>query len=110
MKKFLLILCMVSFLSMTYVEAASTKSTGTTNKTATTTTSTKTVWTSTNGLERVKKVGTNLLSKNSLPTQINFKVIETEEINAFASGENELCWGIENIMRINLAMNSRRIK
>ncbi len=91
MKKFLLILCMVSFLSMTYVEAASTTSTGTTNKTATTTTSTKTVWTSTNGLERVKKVGTNLLSKNSLPAQINFKVIETEEINAFASGENELC-------------------
>ena len=78
MKKFLLILCMVSFLSMTYVEAASTKSTSRTNKTATTTTSKKTVWTSTNGLERVKKVGTNLLSNNSLPTQINFKGIENE--------------------------------
>ena len=91
MKKFLLILCMISFLSVAYTEAASTTSKTTTTKTTTQTTNTKTVWTSTNGLERVKKVGTNLLSKNSLPTQITFKVVQTDEINAFASGENELC-------------------
>lgn len=52
---------------------------------------TTTTWNSQNGLVRVEKIGKALLSKNNLPTQIKFKVIETDDINAFASGENELC-------------------
>ncbi len=55
------------------------------------TTTTTTNWNSQNGLVRVEKIGKALLSKNNLPTQIKFKVIETDDINAFASGENELC-------------------
>lgn len=56
-----------------------------------TTTTTTTNWNSQNGLVRVEKIGKAILSKNNLPTQIKFKVIETDDINAFASGENELC-------------------
>lgn len=90
MKKFLLICCLFSFLISLPVEAAVTSSSSTASSTVGASVS-KTVWTSSNGLERVKKIGTNLLTKNSLPTQISFKVAETDEINAFASGENELC-------------------
>lgn len=90
MKKILLSCCMFSFLFLTPVEAIGATGTNSAVKSASQSVS-KTVWTSTNGLERVKKIGTNLLSKNSLPTQISFKVAETDEINAFASGENELC-------------------
>lgn len=52
---------------------------------------TTTEWTTTTGLARVEKIGKNLLSKNNLPTQVKFTVMETDEVNAFASGENEIC-------------------
>ena len=52
---------------------------------------TTTEWTTESGLARVEKIGKNLLSKNSLPTQVKFTVMETDEVNAFASGENEIC-------------------
>ncbi|MCQ2958335.1 MAG: M48 family metallopeptidase [Candidatus Gastranaerophilales bacterium] len=55
------------------------------------TTANATKWTTENGLARVKNIGTNILSKNNLPTQVSFTVVETDEINAFASGEKELC-------------------
>lgn len=77
MKKFLGIFAAFALFLFVPVNAATT--TATTN------------WNSTNGLVRVEKIGKALLSKNSLPTQIKFKVIETDDINAFASGENELC-------------------
>jgi len=48
-------------------------------------------WTTKTGLERVEKIGKNLLTKNNLPTQVTFSVVETDEINAFASGDNEIC-------------------
>jgi predicted Zn-dependent protease len=48
-------------------------------------------WTTESGLKKVSSIGKTLLSKNNLPTQITFKVIETDEINAYASGENEIC-------------------
>lgn len=51
----------------------------------------QTDWTTQTGLARVEKIGKSLLTKNSLPTQVNFTVVETDEINAFASGENEIC-------------------
>ncbi len=51
----------------------------------------ETEWTTQTGLARVEKIGKALLTKNSLPTQVNFTVVETDEINAFASGENEIC-------------------
>lgn len=50
-----------------------------------------TVWTDAASVNRVNTIGKNLLSKNNLPTQITFKVIDSEEVNAFANGENELC-------------------
>ena len=50
-----------------------------------------TQWTTQTGLARVEKIGKALLTKNNLPTQVNFTVVETDEINAFASGENEIC-------------------
>ena len=51
----------------------------------------ETTWTTENGLARVEKIGKALLSKNNLPTQVNFTVVETDEVNAYASGENEIC-------------------
>jgi len=51
----------------------------------------KTDWTTQSSLNRVTKIGKALLTKNNLPSQITFKVIETDEINAFASGEKEIC-------------------
>ena len=50
-----------------------------------------TVWTSENGLARVEKIGKKLLEKNNLPTQVTFSVMETDDVNAFASSENEIC-------------------
>lgn len=49
------------------------------------------VWTNTQNTKRVNEIGKKILSKNNLPTQITFKVIDSEEINAFANGDNELC-------------------
>lgn len=51
----------------------------------------QTDWTAQTSVNRVTKIGKALLAKNNLPTQITFKVIETDEINAFASGEKEIC-------------------
>lgn len=55
------------------------------------TSTTTTNWTTQSGLQKVSSIGKLLLSKNNLPTQITFKVIETDEVNAYASGENEIC-------------------
>ena len=52
---------------------------------------TTTDWTTETGLARVEKIGKNLLTKNNLPTEVKFSVLETDEVNAFASGENEIC-------------------
>lgn len=51
----------------------------------------ETKWTSETGLIRVQKIGNNILTKNNLPTQVTFTVMETDDINAFASGNNEIC-------------------
>ncbi len=51
----------------------------------------QTEWTTQTGLARVEKIGKALLSKNNLPTQVKFTVVETDEVNAYASGENEIC-------------------
>ena len=59
--------------------------------TTTTTPNNAAKWTTENGLKKVQEIGTNILSKNSLPTQVTFTVVETDEINAFASGDKELC-------------------
>lgn len=48
-------------------------------------------WTSKANVERVNKIGKTLLTKNNLPTKISFKVIETDEINAFANANKEIC-------------------
>ena len=48
-------------------------------------------WTTQSGLAKVEKIGKALLSKNNLPTQVSFKVVETDEVNAFASGDKEIC-------------------
>lgn len=47
-------------------------------------------WTSQNNVDRVNKIGKALLSKSDLPTKIEFKVMETDEINAFANGDKEI--------------------
>lgn len=47
-------------------------------------------WTSKTNLQRVNTIGKNLLVKNSLPTKITFKVLETDEINAFANANKEI--------------------
>ena len=47
-------------------------------------------WTSNSSLQRVNTIGQNLLSKNSLPTQVKFTVDNKDEVNAFANGQNEI--------------------
>lgn len=49
------------------------------------------VWTQQANVARVNAIGHALLEKNNLPTQVTFQVIETDEINAFASGNNQIC-------------------
>lgn len=48
-------------------------------------------WTSAAQVKRVNTIGKNLLAKNQLPTKITFKVIETDEVNAFANVDKEIC-------------------
>ncbi len=48
-------------------------------------------WTSKANVERVNRIGKALLAKNNLPTKINFKVIETDDVNAFANADKEIC-------------------
>ena len=52
---------------------------------------TDTDWTNATSVNRVNTIGKNLLAKNNLPTNITFQVIESDDINAYANGENELC-------------------
>lgn len=48
-------------------------------------------WTNNTGVQKVNTIGKNLLAKNGLPTKITFKVIETDEINAYANVDKEIC-------------------
>ncbi len=48
-------------------------------------------WTTASNVQRVNTIGKNLLAKNKLPTKITFKVIETDEINAFANADKQIC-------------------
>lgn len=48
-------------------------------------------WTSKANVDRVNRIGKALLAKNNLPTKINFKVIETDEVNAFANADKDIC-------------------
>lgn len=48
-------------------------------------------WTTQSGVDKVNTIGKNLLAKNNLPTKISFKVIETDEVNAFANADKEIC-------------------
>jgi len=51
---------------------------------------TTTNWTTQNSVQRVNTIGKKLLVKNGLPTQITFKIMETDEINAFANADKEI--------------------
>ena len=48
-------------------------------------------WTNKANVARVNTIGKALLAKNNLPTKIEFKVIETDEINAFANADKQIC-------------------
>ncbi len=48
-------------------------------------------WTSQSNIDRVNTIGRALLQKNNLPSQVTFAVIETDEINAYADGNNQIC-------------------
>ena len=78
MKKFFILLLVNAFM-LTLSAFAATAAT------------TSTDWTNNTSVNRVNTIGKNLLSKNNLPTNITFKVIESDDINAYANGENELC-------------------
>lgn len=47
-------------------------------------------WNSAAQVKRVNTIGKNLLAKNNLPTKITFKVMQTDEINAFANADKEI--------------------
>lgn len=47
-------------------------------------------WDSEASLNRVNKIGQKIMQANGLPTQITFKVSETEDINAYANIEKEV--------------------
>ncbi len=48
-------------------------------------------WNSAAQVKRVNTIGKNILAKNNLPTKITFKVIDTDEVNAFANVDKEIC-------------------
>ena len=48
-------------------------------------------WTQKANVDRVNRIGKALLSKNNLPTKIEFKVIQTDEVNAFANADKQIC-------------------
>lgn len=52
--------------------------------------SAQTDWTTQTSVNRVNKIGQALLSKNNLPTKIQFKVLETDDVNAFANADKEI--------------------
>lgn len=82
MKKIIILLFIISFVCFGTISEVYSATTGST---------TTTQWTSKTGLERVTKIGNQLLTKNSLPTKVTFTVTETDDINAFASNENQIC-------------------
>lgn len=47
-------------------------------------------WTNKTSVARVNTIGKALLTKNNLPAKIEFKVIETDEINAFANADKQI--------------------
>lgn len=51
---------------------------------------TTTDWTNKANVERVNRIGKALLSKSNLPTKIEFKVMETDKINAFANADKQI--------------------
>jgi len=51
---------------------------------------TTTDWTTKANVDRVNKIGKALLQKSNLPTKIEFKVMETDEINAFANADKQI--------------------
>lgn len=51
---------------------------------------TTTNWTNKTSVQRVNTIGQKLLAKSNLPTKITFKVMETDEINAFANADKEI--------------------
>ncbi len=83
----LLVILLIFAAPISMVNAAA----ATTSTAKTTQSATVTKWTSQNGLERVEKIGRNILAKNNLPTQVKFTVMETDDINAFASNEDTIC-------------------
>ncbi len=48
-------------------------------------------WTAKANVDRVNRIGKALLAKSNLPTKIEFKVIETDEVNAFANADKQIC-------------------
>lgn len=47
-------------------------------------------WSSEENVARVNRIGQGLLAKNNLPTKITFKVLETDDVNAFATADKEI--------------------
>ncbi len=47
-------------------------------------------WTAKANVDRVNRIGKALLIKNNLPTKISFKVIQTDDVNAFANADKEI--------------------
>ena len=47
-------------------------------------------WTNKANVARVNNIGKALLAKNNLPTKIEFKVIQTDEVNAFANADKQI--------------------
>ncbi len=47
-------------------------------------------WTNKANVARVNNIGKALLAKNNLPTKIEFKVIQTVEVNAFANADKQI--------------------
>ena len=50
----------------------------------------QTNWTTKANVDRVNRIGKALLVKNNLPTKITFKVIQTDDVNAFANADKEI--------------------
>ena len=47
-------------------------------------------WTAKANVTRVNNIGKALLAKSNLPNKIEFKVIETDEVNAFANADKQI--------------------
>jgi len=49
-----------------------------------------TTYNTTAGKQKVQTIGQNILTKNGLPKQVTFKVVESTEINAYADADNNV--------------------